>query len=233
MSTTISYCANGCTVRSDGRRVRAQTTPPSKLCSGCEDNLEKWLREIPDHYALLPTFATPGSVEKNPEERATKAAFVNPPIRVEVIDLLDSRIGRIWNGTAPSHDRRGVLGTLLAMVEEVVDKRPLPPPANVTVTSACELLRRHKIWIAEQDWALDLFTEVKQLHRDLSNAVGLFRRPPVGRCHLIPEDNDKPCGGPLHPNDWGGVRCTRCYNTWNADELRILGRALSETEETA
>ncbi len=136
MPTTIRYCVNGCTVHSAGQQIRAQVTDPSRICGRCEDKLEKWLREIPDHYALLPTFALPGSAEKNPESRTTKAAFVNPPVRLEVVDLMDARHGRIWNGTAPAHDRRGVIGTLVALVEQLVDTRPLTPPTDVTVTSA-------------------------------------------------------------------------------------------------
>lgn len=230
MSTKVlRYCLNACTIRSGTGRVRAQTDGRSQLCSSCEDNLDKWLREIPDHYALLPTFAIPGSVEKNPDSGTTKAAYVNPPVRLEVIDLLDRRVGRIWNGIAPAHDRRGVIGTLVALVEQLVDTRPLTPPKDVTVSSACALLQRHRLWIAEQEWVTDVYAELKELHRQLSEAVGIFRRPPVGRCHLIPEEAEKPCGGPLHPNDYGGVRCSRCGNHWNAEELRLLGMAQNDT----
>lgn len=230
----IRYCLNHCSVMSGEQRIRTQVDAPAVVCRGCEDKIERWLREIPDHYALLPTFALPGSAEKNPDSGTTKAAFVNPPVRLEVIDLLDTRLGRIWSGTAPAHDRRGVIGTLVALVEQLVDERPLTPPKNVTVTSACALLQRHRLWLCEQDWVVDVYTELKQLHRELSNAVGIFRRPPVGRCHLVPEGAEKECGGPLRPNDYGGVRCSRCGNGWSIDELRILGRAQAEaTTETA
>lgn len=227
-TTTIRYCLNRCTTRSGEQRIPTQVDGRAVLCRSCEDNLEKWLREIPDHYALLPTFALPGSAEKNPDSGTTKAAFVNPPVRLEVIDLLDSRVGRIWNGTAPAHDRRGVIGTLVALVEQIVDGRHLTPPATVTVTSACALLQRHRLWLCEQDWAGDAYAELKQLHRDVSNAVGIFRRPPVGRCHVVIDDAEKPCGGPLHPNDYGGVRCSRCGEIWNADALRLLGMAQND-----
>lgn len=232
-TTVVRYCLNGCSVRSGEQRIRAQVDPPARICRSCEANLEKWLKEIPDHYALLPTFALPGSAEKNPDSGTTKAAFVNPPVRLEVIDLLDTRVGRKWNGTAPAHDRRGAVGTLVALVEQVVDARSLTPPKDVTVSSACTLLQKHRLWLAEQEWVGDVYTELKQLHRELANAVGIFRRPPVGHCHLIPENAETACGGPLYPNDYGGVRCSRCGNIWNVNELRILGMAQSSPEVTA
>lgn len=226
-TTTITYCANGCTVRSGEGRIKARADAPSRVCRSCEDNLVKWLREIPDHFALLPTFALPGSAEKNPESGTTKAAFVNPPVRLEVIDLLDSRTGRIWSGTAPAHDRRGAIGTLLVHVERLVAERPLTPPKDVTVSSACALLSRHRLWIAEQDWVELLLDDLKDLNRQVSEAIGIFRRPPVGRCTVVQED-ETPCGGPLHPTDYGSVRCSRCDATWDPARLRILGMTLGE-----
>ncbi|MCY1312923.1 hypothetical protein D9M70_633960 [compost metagenome] len=72
----------------------------------------------------------------------------------------------------------------------------------------------------------------------MADAVGEYRRPPVGRCH-VDTDDGATCGGKLFANPYGGVRCARCQATWDASELRILGLALAQaaaespTEETA
>lgn len=228
---TIRYCANGCKSVYDGKRSPTQVKSDRALvCDHCEDQIEKWLREIPDHYALLPEFMLPGSAEKDPGSKATKAAYVALPVRLEVIDLLDQRPGRIWQGTAPAHDRRGVIGTLVVLVERLVDEKPLTPPTNVTVSSACSLLARHRLWIAEQEWVTLLHDDLKQLHRALADAVGIYRRPPVGRCQVLMGEGDdtKPCAGGLYPTEYGSVRCTRCGETWNSDKLRLLGMTLEE-----
>jgi hypothetical protein len=107
----IIYCANGCTRRHGDEWQRVTTEPPSQLCDRCEKRLHDWLRTLPDKYALLPGFLEHGATEKNPESKATKSANAPAPMRLDIIDLLDTRRGRRWNGTEPAHDRRGVVGT--------------------------------------------------------------------------------------------------------------------------
>jgi len=221
----IRYCVTGCTTK--GNRVTTETK--SNLCTHCEDRLHIWLRTIPDHYALLPTFLEHGTTDRNPESKTSKAPDPPAPMRLDIIDLLDTRLGRIWNGTAPAHDRRGVIGTLRAHAERVIDERHLTTPTPETVYAACALLDRHRLWIAEQDWIAELYTETKQLNRTLADAVGEYRRPPVGHCHIDTDDNGGRCNGNLHANTYGGVRCARCHATWDATHLRQLGLAQAAT----
>lgn len=229
--TQIRYCENGCKVRSGEAKVAALANTPSVICKRCEDAIEKWLKEIPDAYALLPGFLEPGSIEKNPESKSTKAALAGLPIRLEVVDLLDDRRGRMWQGTAPAHDRRGAIGTLMVHVDRVVEERDLRTTPGATVVEACAFLTRHRLWVAEQDWVTLLHEDLKQLNREISDAIGNYRRPPVGRCHIVSDDEDaKPCGGGLYPNDYGGVHCARCGNTWDAGQLRVLGMALNDSQ---
>jgi len=228
VSTEIRYCSTGCTNK--GNRITTEAR--SNLCAHCEDRLHQWLRKIPDHYALLPTFLEHGTTDRNPESKTSKAPDPPAPMRLDIIDLLDTRLGRIWNGTAPAHDRRGVLGTLRAHAERIIDERHLTTKVPETVTTACALLDRHRLWTAEQDWIRELYTEVKQLHRTLSDAVGDYRRPPVGRCH-VDTDQGTRCNGNLHANPYGGVRCARCQATWDATHLRQLGLAQAAVGEPA
>lgn len=227
----IIYCRNGCTRRHGDTWQAVTTEPPSQLCTRCETRLHDWLHTLPDKYALLPTFLEHGAAERNPDSKATKSANAPAPMRLDIIDLLDTRRGRRWNGTEPTTDRRGVVGTLKVHIDNLIEERPLTAqPPITTVTAACNLLDRHRLWIAEQDWVDLLYEDLRQLHRELSEAVGEYRRPPVGRCHLTPEGANDPCGGPLFANPYGGVRCARCSSTWPADQLRLLGLAQAGIE---
>lgn len=233
--TSIRYCANPCTTIYDGQRSRTQVDGDRAiLCARCEDQLRRWLLAIPDNYALLPTFREPGSTEKNPDSKSTKASYAQAPIRLEVIDLLDQRRGLMWNGTAPAHDRRGALGTLQVHVERLRLERMLASTsAPLTVSEACNLLHRHRLWITEQDWAPLLYEDLKLLNRQLSDAVGDYRRPPVGKCQLVPEEAETACGGGLYPDQAGGVHCVRCGNTWSPEQLRFLGLTLGQAGASA
>jgi hypothetical protein len=227
----IIYCANGCTRRHGDEWQRVTTEPPSQLCDRCEKRLHDWLRTLPDKYALLPGFLEHGATEKNPESKATKSANAPAPMRLDIIDLLDTRLGRRWNGTEPAHDRRGVVGTLRVHVERLIEERPLTQTWNDTsVTEACALLDRHRLWLVEQDWVDELYEDLRLLQRTLADAVGEYRQRPVGHCHIEPEGSDTPCGGPLFANPYGGVRCVRCNASWDADKLRLLGLAQAGIE---
>lgn len=221
---TITYCqVNG---------SHKHPEPPAQLCPRCEDQFTRWLKEIPEHYALLPTFLEHGTTDRNPDSKATKRSEAAAPMRLEIIDLLDMRLGRKWQGLDVTDDRRGTLGTLLAITSEIHDGRNLTGEQPTNVTAACTYISRHMLWLTEQDWIGDTFAEIKALHRSLSDAVGIYRPKPVGTCHVVPEHVEEPCGGPLMASPYGGVRCPRCEATWDADHLRVLGAALT-TQATA
>lgn len=230
MNRAIHYCDNKC--KSVG--IPTQTELPSRICQPCEKQLHRWLRDIPDHYALLPIFLEHGTAERNPDSKATKRSEAPAPMRLEIIDLLDSRLGRRWNGTAPAHDRRGVVGTLTVHTERLREERRLTAPHNDTnVTQACDLLSRHILWLSEQDWIGYLYADIKQIHKALADAIGEYRRPSVGHCHIPTTDEGTPCGGPLFANTYGGVHCARCRAVWDAGHLRQLGLAQqAATQET-
>lgn len=230
MNETISYCDNGCTRGAGDNKIRVQTTPPSRLCDHCEDRLHQRLTKIPELYALLPTFVEHGTIERNPDAKATPSATAQAPMRLDIIDLLDTRRGRHWQGLFPTTDRRGTVGWLKVHIDTVIEERAPSTTGITTMTSACAFLNRHRLWIFEQDWAVDLYEDIKRLHRQLSDAVGDYRRPPVGRCHV--ETGDEPCAGSLFANPYGGVHCSRCGATWDANHLRQLGLAQA-TQESA
>lgn len=224
MTEELTYCATGC--KRNGHRT--QTEPPATICRRCEDQIRDWVRTIPELYALLPTFVEHGTTDRNPESKSTKASNAPAPMRLEIIDFLDTRRGRKWLGTATTDDHRGVYGTVTAIANEIRDTRTMSTPEPSTVAEACQLIGNQMLWLVQQDMAATTHAELKTLHRQLSDAVGDYRPRPVGRCHVEPETSETPCGGPLMANKYGGVHCPRCHNTWDAGELRLLGLALGQ-----
>lgn len=227
MTDEIRYCATGCT--RNGHPT--QTTPPAAVCTRCEDQLRGWTKTIPENHTLLPTFVEHGTTDRNPDTKSTKAAEAPAPMRLEIIDLLDTRLGRKWQGTATTNDRRGVLGTVLTIANEIADRRDMTPP-QATVYAACDYITRHLTWLTTQEWAAEVHAELKSLNRNLQDAIGDYRPKPVGKCHVEDEATQR-CGGPLMANRYGGVRCARCHATWDAAHLRQLGLAQAQEQETA
>lgn len=235
MSNDTTPCANGCVTRHGDTNYPTPTDGRALICPACETRLETWLKHIPDNYALLPTFIEHGTTDGNPESKSTKRAEAAAPMRLEVIDLMDTRLGRKWNGTAPAHDRRGVIGTLRVHVERLIDDKPLTATkwADTSVAAACNLLLRHRIWLAEQDdWITFMYDDLDKLNRTLSDAVGDYKKPAVGLCEVVPDEAEKPCGGKLFPQTNGSVRCAKCHDTWPPDKLARLGLLLAEAIET-
>jgi hypothetical protein len=223
-------CLTGCRTApdDDGNRHPVRTEHPSLLCHRCEDRLQTWLERIPEAYADLPMFVQPGSVDANPESQATKRAHPPVPLRLEVVDLLDQRLGRRWLGTQPAEDRHGAVGVLETWARLVREERNIDPAGPATVVGEAAFLLRHRLWIVEQPWVDEFYDDIKTLHRAISDAVGDYRPRPVGRCHV--PDGQSDCGGPLMPSPWGGVRCGRCGSTWDAGHLRQLGLAQAAPE---
>ncbi len=220
----MTACANGCKTRpdTDGNRHPVLTDDPSLLCRACEDRLLGWLEKIPQHYTLLPDFIEHGTVDRNPESKATKSSVAQAPMRLEIVDLLDERHGRRWNGTAPADDRRGVLGILESWARLVREEKNITTSETATVAYEAATLRRHLLWIAEQPWITELYDDIRDLHRQLADAVGDYRPKPVGVCGVVTEDGE--CGGPLMPARYAvGVHCTRCGASWTENDLERLG----------
>jgi hypothetical protein len=222
----LIYCANGCTRNHEGTRIPVTTQPPSLLCVRCEDNLRAWLKEIPERYALLPTFIDHGTTPKDPDHVVTRQTEAPAPMRLEIVDLLDTRRGRKWSGIAPALDRRGTLGTLHAHAQRIRDEKALASQPHPTVTTETQLIQRWLLWLTEQDWVTEPYRELRMLHRQLGDAIGEHRPRPVGTC--VVDYGEGECGGPLLPSRLGGVHCPRCDATWDIDELRRLGLILTQ-----
>lgn len=243
-------CLNGCQTGTGPERGMVACEPGKHLCPRCLNRLGGWLRAIPDSYALLPTVQDHGTVPGNPESAKTKQPDAPAPMRLEVTDLLDTRnergalgIVHAWaqlvrderrlprrctcdharpthgTGRGPAKHHCTAAGCGCSQYTET--------PA--TFTGECRLLTAHLHWCAEQEWAGDLYTEIRHLDRQLSDTVGDYRARPVGKCAAWIERPGAPleslCGGALvMDRDKHGVVCLGCGKEYAADDgLRELG----------
>lgn len=225
----IVYCANGCSkVTSGGSKEQTTAVSPGRLCRACRNRLEKWLEEIPERHRMLPQYLTPSAdLDANPESKATKRPTAPVPVRLGALDLMDTRRGRKWNGLVPTTDRRGALGSLLAIANEVRALRGGKPLTNSTVKREAGTIASGLDLLTQSPGITDTYTEIRTLHRDLGDAVGQYPPSPVGTCFLTTDDKPESCGGPLLPVHTG-VLCPRCGAKWGHDQLRRLGMALKE-----
>lgn len=244
-------CLNGCQAGSGQERQPVQTEGPSLICPDCLKKLARWLRQISERYALLPRVLDHGSVPADPGTKATKRPDPPAPMRLEVVDQLDTR------------DGRGVLGLVHAWAQMVRDERRMPDcctcghmalghvaatakkpaycsakactcttyrPVQATVVGECNLLIANLPWIVAQPWVGDLFEELRVLHRQLGDVVGERRRQPIAGgksgAGCVAEVDGAVCGGPLFQKGHGAdteVRCARCGDTTTVERLQELG----------
>lgn len=165
---------------------REQQIPGDGLCLQCIEDLNSWLREIPDLYAELGLVRLPGSVaSRGPRTSAPSRTASPSPVRLEVLDLLDR-------------------GETLARLQEWTD-------TGTDVRSICDGFRHHLLSIAGEPWAGNFWRAMRALCRDLARTVGQPEERPVGKCSQ-PGDSftDELCRGQLMRLDTGGVYCRRC-----------------------
>lgn len=243
-----SECLNGCESQQSAPASAVHCEPGQLLCPRCGARLDKWLRAIPDTYALLPSVVEHGTVPSDPGTKHTKRPDPPAPMRLEVTDLLDVRPGR------------GVLGVVHSWAELVRDQRhdtrpclcghARPShtdnrcsmigchcrdytPVTATVTRECAYLITNLAWCTGQHFAGDLYAEIKQLARAIDDTVGEYRPKPVGSCarvvdRVFPTQTDHVdvlCGGALvMEKESRSVKCLRCGSRHEANEgLRALG----------
>lgn len=194
------------------------------LCGKHERDLLEDLRDLTDLYPLLDHVLEPGSVQA--DELVRYGRQVDPPAaaRLDVVALRDQRT--TWDPGADP-DAVDILGVLGGWARILREERQLADPDTATVTSEAAALRTHHEWIITQPWVDEYATEVHRAALAVRHACGEYERSDrVGTC-TIPTD-DGTCGGPLYPDRYGlmRVRCARCGETWDEDDLRRLGLIL-------
>jgi hypothetical protein len=98
-----------------------------------------------------------------------------------------------------------------------------------TVSSECSLILGNLAWCTEQEWAGELYDELRQLNRTLTDTIGDYRAKPVGKCASLVDRPGVPvpvlCGGALVMEREGtAVKCVQCGKRHEANgRLRELG----------
>lgn len=208
-------CVNGChsaRTMDDGtiRRI-PRLAAVGYVCEPCRNRLAGWLSAsgIPEDYGWLWYVATPGSVHTAPGSKKGKGGKTPPiPVRVDVLDLVDDRLGLRTDG---STDKRGTLGLLESWARLVREERRIAPPRTPsTIVNECAFLHRQVDWLCGRPWIDEMYREIRALARDLSTAIGYPWPKPLP----CPD-----CGQPvwLPTNGADIIRCSHCSAYWTKD----------------
>jgi hypothetical protein len=222
----IIVCGNGCKDEADASGVPQPrlTEDGRTLCEPCCDRLWKALDHLPDNYVRLPAAIMPGSVERNPETKATKGVHSPPPLRIDPIDLSDERHVML-GGSLPVENVRGVVGILqkwanLIRVQQGSDTNP-----NPTIASEVSRLMRSYDFLVRQPYAANAYKAVMRAQRDVKDAIGLYRSRSYAACPVLIHDDVSGtavvCDGNLVPH-YGGAKCLACNAVWDQNQIEQL-----------
>ncbi len=157
------------------------------------DRIASILGQLPDLCALLPD----ALITRTPhDETARPAPGPKPPVRLDVLHLLDTRPKHDWVDGMEfcDPDRMGVLpyldGWCRDIEADMLDHSPTPPtelPDPVTVTGCCAWLTRHLDWAQDRPQWPEMAWGIHTTHRRVKVAVRAVQgRPeapvPCGRC---------------------------------------------------
>ncbi len=157
------------------------------------DRVERCLDELPDLCALLPD----ALITRTPHGENTRPApGPKPPVRLDIIDLLDTRSKHDWLDGMEfcDPDRMGVLpflhGWCRDLEADMLDHSPEPPaelPDPATITGCCRWLTQHLHWAQDRPQWPEIAWGIHTTHRRVKVAVrGVQGRPeppvPCGRC---------------------------------------------------
>lgn len=209
-----------CVLRHDKPR---RALPAALVCAKHDQALRDDLRDIEILYALLDHVVEPGSVVADELIRYAKRPDPAAPIRLEVAVLRDTRT--TWD---PSQaDAVSILAVVTGWATIVREDQRLTAPDHATITSEVSTLRVQHDYATAQDWVDEYAKDIHRAAQALRHVCGEHEGQPVGRCQVTHDDGTS-CDGPLFPDRYGlmRVRCARCGETWDQDDLRRLGLVL-------
>lgn len=240
---------NLCVLRHDKpRRALAGT----HLCAKHDRDLQDDLRDIELLYALLDDITEPGSVIADELVRYAKRPDPAAPMRLEVAVLRDQRT--TWDLNQP--DAVSVLAVVTDWATIIREDLRLTAPTEATIASEVGTLRVQHDYATAQPWVDDYAKDIHRAAQALRHVCGEHEGQPVGRCTVQTTGCPGPamcgcgchdgtgnpctlpggcgtqvlgtCDGPIFPDRYGlmRVRCARCGETWDQDDLRRLGLVL-------
>lgn len=206
------------------------------LDAACFTKLASTLRQIEDEAAILETAP---SMQQRTGSGGGGLASQRSPVVLDAIVARDPRrgTGRIgWDDADPwgLDDTASVPETLHSRARTVEEESGDPLPASVTVSATRDYLTRQLTWICMQPWVDEMFTEMRDLLKQLQRTNKTSDEKPIGLCHLPRYDST--CGGRIWQREqerplWrvkgdrctrekvkvsdGPAYCERCRNTWD------------------
>lgn len=209
-----------CILRHDKPR---RALPTTLVCAKHDRDLRDDLRDIEILYALLDHVVEPGSVIADELIRYAKRPDPQAPIRLEVAVLRDTRT--TWDPNQA--DAVSILAVVAGWATIVREDMRLTAPDHATITSEVSTLRVQHDYATAQDWVDEYAKDIHRAAQALRHVCGEHEGQPVGRCQVTHDDGTT-CDGPLFPDRYGlmRVRCARCGETWDQDDLRRLGLVL-------
>ncbi|MFI0939163.1 hypothetical protein [Streptomyces sp. NPDC021020] len=132
-----------------------------QTCARCFSRLKGMLESLPEQYVLLCMSHQP--LKTGSDGRSPRALHAPLPGRLDVLNLL----GPAARQGVMNEDQSGpvpFLEVLAGWAEAVSEERRLTPVRR-NVTALVDRLTRHLIWITEQTFAGDFFTEIEELLR--------------------------------------------------------------------
>lgn len=207
------------------------------ICRKHERAILEDLTDLATLYALLDDVIEPGSVVADELVRYAKRPDPAAPMRLEIAVLRDTRT--TWDLSDP--DSLSVLETLTGWATIVREEMRLSVGGRATVISEVGVLRVQHDFVIAQAWVDDYAKDIHRAATAVRHACGEYdRAADVGSCPVVHQVDDvirdgeivpgraKVCGGRLFPDRYGlmRVRCSRCGEVWDEDELRRLGLVL-------
>lgn len=197
--------------------------PTTLVCAKHDRDIRDDLRDIEILYALLDHVIEPGSVIADELVRYAKRPDPAAPMRLEVAVLRDTRT--TWDPN--QGDAVSILAVVAGWATIVREDMHLTEPGKATITSEVGTLRVQHDYATSQAWVDEYAKDIHRAAQALRHVCGEHEGRPIGRCQVLNHD-EEPCGGPLFPDRYGlmRVRCARCGETWDQDDLRRLGLVL-------
>lgn len=195
------------------------------ICGKHDRGIRTDLEDIEHLFPLLDDVLEPGSVQADELMRYSPNIDPPTPVRLDVVALRDHRT--TWDASADP-DAVDVLGVLAGWATIVREERNLATPdGRATVLGETGTLRVHHDWVTAQPWVDEYAKDVHRAALAVRHACGEYDRSTrVGNCSR--QLDEAVCGGPLYPDRYGlmRVRCARCGETWDEDDLERLGLVL-------
>lgn len=229
MTDDLIACGNDCKDADASGVLQPRHTEDGRaICEECCDRLWKALDNLADYYVRLGAAILPGSVDRNPETKATKRVHAPAPLRIDPVDLSDER-HILLGGSLPVENVRGVVGVLQKWANLIRIQMGSPTLANPTLTTELRRLTGSFDYLVRQPYAPSAYKAIMSTQRKVKDAIGIYRGRPVGKCPVVVTDDEaeegQVCGGALFPVA-EGVKCVACNSVWGSERLAHLGEML-------